>query len=135
MNKKPLSQSSSLHTLISQIGLTFRRIRFGGVVGKQTLLGVAGAVALTIIAWRSDPRYAWIIGISAAILLLTTVILNFVYADRHPAEATLEGGEIIAYHHEVIAAKNMLEVPKNSPMIPDPDSAPPQLNPPEAAEE
>ncbi len=129
-----MSESPNLHTVLSQLGLTFRKIKFGGVVGKQTLLGLIGAGALAVIAWRADPRYAWILGICAAILLLTVAVLNFVYADKHPGEATLEGAEIIAFHHQAFWAKNMTGLPSDSRILPNPDGAPPQLNPPEGVD-
>jgi hypothetical protein len=43
--------------LRSELGLskTLQRIKFGGVVGKQTLLAVIAAVALAAIGLRADP--------------------------------------------------------------------------------
>lgn len=97
-DKSRIPESETLRSVLSLIGVAFRKIKFGGVVGKQTILGIIGAVVLAAIAWRTDPKYAWILGIAALALVLTVAILNYTYADRHPGEATLEGAEIIAFH-------------------------------------
>lgn len=122
--------------ILSQLGLTksLQRIKFGGVVGKQTLLAVIGACAIAAIAWRSDPAYAWIFGICAVVLLLVVAVLNFWYAHAHPAEAMLEGTEMLAFQHQMLAAK-FLQPPKDSAIIPNPENKPPELNPSEAPDQ
>jgi hypothetical protein len=130
-----MPDSQRVRKLLSQLGLSLQKIKFGGVVGKQTLLGVFGALALAVIAWRATPQYAPLLGIIAGILLLTVVVLNFVYANRHPVEATLEGAEMVAFHYQSMAAKNMPEPPSGTHVVPDPSGKPPLLNPPGGTDE
>jgi len=103
-------------------------------VGKQTLLGVVGAIVLGFMAWRADAKDAWIFGVCALALILVIAFLNFRFADAHPAEAMLEGAEMLALQHQVLAAKS-IEAPKDSPVIPDPAGKPPDPNPPEAVDQ
>ena len=130
-NLLPVADQPSFSKLMSQWGLSksLQRIKFGGVVGKQTLLGVVGASALVSIAWRVDPKEALIVGAMATIVLVTVAILNFCYAHKHPAEAMLEGGEMLVFQHQVLAAKSV-QLPQDSPIIPNPGGSPPQLDPP-----
>jgi hypothetical protein len=118
-----------IRKVLSQLGLTksLQRIKFGGVVGKQTLLGIAGMTVLGVIAWKTNAN-GIIIALLAVFLVLAVAIMNFLYADRHPAEAMLEGLEMVALHHQMLAAKT-LEPPSNSPVIPNPEGNPPQLQP------
>jgi len=97
-DKAPTPEPSTIRGILSQLGVTFQRIKFGGVVGKQTLLAIVGVVGLAAIAWRADQGHVWILGIGAIVLVVAVAIMNYVYADKHPAEATLEGAEIIAFH-------------------------------------
>jgi len=129
-DKPPISK------VFNQLGLTksLQKIKFGGVVGKQTIMVMVSVVALASIAWRMDATGGLIIASLCAGLVALVAVLNFCYAHKHPAEATLEGAEMIALQHQMLAAKSM-EAPKNSPMIPNPGGAPPQLNPPQEAEE
>ena len=64
-------------------------IKFGGVVGKQTLLGIFAVGSLAAIAWRAPPDQVPIIAIGAVVIVLVIAVLNFIFADRHPVEATL----------------------------------------------
>lgn len=70
------------------------------------------------------------IAVIIAVVALAAIILNFVYAHAHPVEAMMEGTEILAWQHQVLAAK-YLQAPKDSPVIPNPTGEPPRSNPPE----
>ena len=127
---------SSVSKALSQLGISksLQKIKFGGVVGKQTLLGVIGVVALAAIAWKADSKAAIVIAALATVVLILIAILNFCFAHKHPVEAMLEGTEMLALQHQVLAAKSA-EVPQNAPVIADPSSAIPQLNPPQENEQ
>jgi hypothetical protein len=98
-------------------------------VGKQTLLGVIAVSALAAIAWKAEAKDALLIAIVAAGVVALIAILNFYYSHKHPVEATLEGAEMLALQHQVLAAKS-LEPPKDSQIIPNPGGAEPKENPP-----
>ena len=124
-----MADTPPIQKVLSQIGINkaLQRIRFGGVVGKQTILGILGAFALASIAWKASGRDVLILGLTVAVLLLIIAILNFAYANKHPVEATLEGSEMLAFQHQVLASKS-LEAPKDSAIVPNPNGAPPQTN-------
>jgi hypothetical protein len=121
--------------ILAQLGLTksLQRIKFGGVVGKQTLLAMVGVSVLGVIAWRI-PSAGLLIAVLVMILVLTIAGLSFWYAHRHPAEAMLEGAEMLALQHQILAAKS-LEPPKDSAIIPNPEGKSPERNPPEGADQ
>jgi hypothetical protein len=123
-------EQSPISKIMSQLGISksLQKIKFGGVVGKQTLLGVIGVFALATIAWKTDAKDALFIAILAAVFLVLIAVLNFTFAHKHPVEAMLEGTEMLALQHQVLAAKSM-EISQDSPILPNPGGAPPQLNP------
>jgi hypothetical protein len=130
-----MPDSSPLPKWLSQFGLskTLQRIKFGGVVGKQTLLGIFAVLGLASLGWRASQGDILSIAVIAAIVVLAIAFLNFRYAHSHPAEATLEGTEMLALQHQVMASK-FIEPPKDSTIVPNPGGSPPQSNPPGEAE-
>ena len=100
-DKSPVSRIFSLG-----ISKSLQRIKFGGVVGKQALLGVTGAGMLTAIALKVGGQPALVLGGLAGGLLILIAILNYRFADKHTAEATLEGLEMIAYQHRNLVLPN-----------------------------
>jgi hypothetical protein len=126
-----MSGQPSLSKTISKLGLSksLQKIKFGGVVGKQTLLGLVGVLALAAIARSGGEKDALIIAVLAAVVLILIAVLNYCFADRHPVEAMLEGAEMVALHHQVLAAKSEESLPQDSPVIPNPGGAAPQINP------
>ncbi len=125
-----VDDKSPVSKIFSQLGISksLQRIKFGGVVGKQTLLGVIGAGMLTAIALKVGGQPALVLGGLAAALLILVVVLNYRFADKHTAEATLEGLEMVAYQHQTRASKSE-EMPQDAPVIPNPVGSVPQLNP------
>ncbi len=103
-------------------------------MGKQALLGVTGAGMLTAIALKVGGQPALLLGGLAGGLLILIAVLNYRFADKHTAEATLEGLEMIAYQHQSRASKSE-EMPQDSPVIPNPGGSVPQLNPPDEPEQ
>jgi hypothetical protein len=102
-----------LPKLFSQLGLSksLQRVKFGGVVGKQTYLGIFGVGALAVIAFRADSNGALIIGVVAALMVLIIAVMNYIYASNHPVEAMMEGGEMLALQHQQLAAKGLASPP------------------------
>ena len=102
---------------ISQKSL--QRIRFGGVVGKEALVGFATLLALAIVALKAGSTILlW--GCLAAIVIVSLFTIGAMafHGHKHPVEATLEGGEIVALQHlqQEFAAKGVGEIP-SSPRI------------------
>jgi len=126
----------SVSKIFSRLGITksLQRIKFGGVVGKQTLLGLVGAGMLAAIALRADAQTGLVLGVLAGILLILIAVLNFSFANKHPAEAMLEGLEMLAFHHQTRASKTE-QLVQNAPLIPNPGGSAPQLNPPDEPEQ
>lgn len=103
-------------------------------MGKQTYLGIFGVVGLAAIAFRADSNGALMIAVGTIILVIAIAVLNYRYADRHPVEAMMEGTEMLALQHQMLAAKR-LELPKESAVVPNPQGAPPNPNPPTETDE
>jgi hypothetical protein len=126
---------TSVSKILSKLGVSksLQRIKFGGVVGKQTLLGVICVIGLAAIAWKAEPSAALIIAVLVVSVVVLIAILNFYYAHKHPAEAMLEGAEMLAFQHHALSTKYE-ESPPDSPVLPNPGGSPPQLNPPQGTE-
>ncbi len=101
-----------------------RNIRFGrGVVSKTTYVA-AGVVALwTIIVWRLSGDLNTDIALMLIGLLATLFGVWFIngtqrYAERNPAQAILDGAELLEWHRMEIQAKGIPPSP-NAPMVVD----------------
>jgi hypothetical protein len=93
----------------------FQRIKFGGIVGKLSLLGMVGvAVAGGIGIRASDPHVQMLcVGIDLVILLITGGGI-LAYGFKHPDQATLEGTELLAFQQIQQARSKELPAPKSS---------------------
>lgn len=97
------------------------KIRFGGVIGKQALVGIGGMAGLIVVALKSqgNPPLLW--GCLAGFLLLPIVVVTAMgfHGHKHPAEATLEGAEVVMLQHlqQQVAAKGMPELPASAPVL------------------
>jgi hypothetical protein len=128
-----------LQDILAQFGLSqesTHTFKFGGVVGKIAIVTLGGFLATVGVAkYTSGPTQIICV---IAILLTTILTVRWIleYAEKHPTLATLEGAEIILWQQQqiMLAAKNM-PAPPESPIIPNPGGAPPQLNPPHGADE
>jgi len=89
---------------------------------------------LSAIALKVGGQPALLLGGLAGGLLILIAVLNYSFATKHPAEATLEGLEMVAYQHQARASKSE-ELPQDAPVIPNPGGAVPQLNPPDEPEQ
>ena len=129
-----------LQQILDQLGVSkesIQNFKFGGVVGKLALIIIAGLFAVAAcLRWASNP---WIQGIAIIVIpgitiLVAKWLLN--YAERHPMSATMEGGELIVWRQQqiMLATKGQKSFPE-SPIIPEPGSTPPQLNPPGGSDE
>lgn len=109
--------------LLSKFGIdrkSFMKIRFGGVIGKQALVGISGLASLAVVAFRAqNSLLLW--GCGAAIFILTVgvVLAIGIHGHKHPMEATLEGGELVVMQHlrHELAAKGMDQVPASPPVL------------------
>jgi hypothetical protein len=128
------SDKPSLEKLLSQFGVSSdfaQKVRFRGPVGKIALVGVICAMSLGAIGARSsNPFVEGLCASLAAVVVLATVGGILWYSDKHPNEATLEGMEVVVFRQQQAwAAKGSGGGPAG-PVIPNPDGAPPQINPP-----
>lgn len=119
----PNSPKNPLSELLAKYGIDRRsltRIKFGGVVGKQALVGIMGVVGLIAVVVKAESPYLlWGCGSGIFLLTIGTIISIAIHGHQHPLEATLEGGEIVVMQHlrGELAAKGMNQVPESSPML------------------
>jgi hypothetical protein len=112
--------SSEFESILAKLGIRQRsihRIRFGGVVGKQALVAFGGILVLAVVANKtSEPNLLWGCAIGGVALALCTITAMGFHGHKHPVEATLEGGEIIAWKHieQNLAAKGLGELPSSN---------------------
>jgi hypothetical protein len=119
MNKLP----KDVAALLNQIGISEQSvqwIRFGGVVGKMTLIALIGVGGTAVIAIKAQSSaLLWgclcVIGIIAVIALVGVCI----HGHNHPLEATLEGGQVVALKQiqHAMATKEISVIPASSPSI------------------
>jgi hypothetical protein len=98
------------------------KIRFGGVIGKQALVGISGmAVFIVVVLRTQNILLLW--GCLAGTLLLSVsaIVAIAIHGHQHPVEATLEGGEIVVMQHlrHEMAAKgvDMDKIPPEPPIM------------------
>jgi len=112
-----------LDKFLSRLGLSSKsllRVRFGGVVGKQALVAVFVAIGLAVVSRQTaDPNVLrlCVYGLLADAFLGFGVIAF--HGHKHPLEATLEGGEVVAYRHvqQELAAKGVKETVSSPPVL------------------
>ena len=94
------------------------KVRFGGVVGKISLIIIACLAVLGIIASKSGGTEAILAGCLAVTFLIAIAGIGAIllHAQKHPLEATLEGGEVVALVQSAMAAKG-ISVPVNAPLV------------------
>ncbi len=114
---------AELDKFLSKLGLSSKsllRVRFGGVVGKQALIAVFVAIGLAVVSRQTtDPNVLrlCVYGLVADAFLGFAVIAF--HGHKHPLEATLEGGEVVAYRHvqQEHAAKGAGEIVSSPPVL------------------
>jgi hypothetical protein len=123
-----------LQDLFSQLGLSSEsvsKVKFGGIVGKVALIALFGfASTAACMTWAGS------LLVKGACLLIipgTTIWIIwkiFDYAERNPLPAVMDGAEMLIWQQQqtMLATKSSTP-PKESPVIPNPEGAPPQLNP------
>jgi len=89
-------------------------------VGKQALvagLALAGLAAIAVKAGSSLVLWGCL-GSITLIAVVAIVAMGF-HGHKHPLEATLEGGEIVAWQHlkHELAAKGVDQFPTDSPVL------------------
>jgi len=124
--------------LLRSLGIraeTFDRLKLGrGVIGKTTNAWIALCVPLALMAWglSSRPEYLIIFAVIVLLLFAAYFFGSLWFANKNPAQALLEGSELITWKSMEMAAKDMPKVPL-TPAIPDPQN-PIELLPPETAD-
>lgn len=106
-------------------------------MGKLALIAVLCVAALGSIGFRSDnPTVQALCAILAVVTVLAIVSGILWFSDKHPDQATLEGMEIVLLRQQqqTWAAKGV-STTRESPVVPDPQSPPEQLLPPEDLQE
>jgi hypothetical protein len=110
--------------LLGKFGLDKRsitKIRFGGVVGKMALVGVAGLLGLIVVTTRAPHEGLLLWGCLAGILFLAILVVTAIgiHGHQHPLEATLEGGEIVVMQHlkREVEAKGTGEFSASAPIL------------------
>ena len=123
MRRKPMASKTAgppkdFAEFLSSIGISKRslqRVKFGGVVGKQALVGVAALIPLAVIAWKSEGSISLLWGCLTVLFLIcfSTVFAIGFHGHQHPEQATLEGAEIVMLQHlqNVVSAKGAGEIP------------------------
>jgi hypothetical protein len=103
--------------LLSQFGIerkSLLKLRFGGVIGKQALMGISTVAGIAIVAIKTDnPILLW--GCLGAMVFSCSlvVVLNAYHAHKHPNESIMEGSEIVLLQHlrNEMAAKGTKAIP------------------------
>jgi hypothetical protein len=107
-------------TLLQRLGIgqgLITSVRFGGVVGKITLVTIVSIASLSTVALRaSTDNLLWGCVIAIVVIAISSLAGVLYHGNRHPLEATLEGGQVVAFQH----AKNAFAM-KDLPTIPSPD--------------
>jgi hypothetical protein len=107
---------------LQKIGISrkaWKKIRFGGVVGKLALVAVIVPICLAIVARQTtDASTLRTVAYLMVGVSLLAILAMWIYGHLHPLEATLEGTEIVAWQHvqHQYAQKGLPEV-QESPMV------------------
>jgi hypothetical protein len=117
MTKLPKELTEWLHQFgIDQKSLA--RVRFGGVIDKQALIGVFGVLGLAYIASRATGSLLWGTLVAMFVVIIVVVVAMGIHGHNHPLEATLEGGEVVVMQHlrQEVAAKGASAVLASLPI-------------------
>ena len=92
-----------LDELLGKLGLSSKsllRVRFGGVVGKVALVAVFVALGLAVVSRQTaDPSVLRLCIYALLAVAILGIVVIAIHGHNHPLEATLEGGEVVAYQH------------------------------------
>jgi hypothetical protein len=113
---------NGISSLLGRLGLsseTIQKVKFRGVIGKLSLIGIYGVVVLGLIGVRSsDSTVQLILGVLVFVVFIGTVVGILAYSHKHPGEGTLEGTEVILWRQqEILAAKGAGLLPPESPKV------------------
>lgn len=112
-----------LDKLLNRFGAsskTLLRVRFGGVVGKIALVAVFVAIGLAVVARQTnDTTILKLCTYGIFAVGFVAIVAIATHGHNHPLEATLEGGEVIAYQHvqQQFAAKGTKEFGPAPPLL------------------
>ena len=116
-----------LHEILQRAGIkggSFQRIRLGrGAVGKTAsiMLGACGVFA--VIAYGTSGHVVALIALAAMFTMLVLIVIYGIldFASRNPAQALLEGADLVKWREIDMAAKNVPALPPG-PSEPDPQN-------------
>ncbi len=117
----PKQKPSLVTQMLESIGAAeyLQRFKFGGVVGKMTVIGLIGLVVIGIIGRNLVGNWAVLGGITLAASIIVFVVQTiYKFADRHPELALFEGAELLRWQQMQIEAKGM-QAPKSLPPVPE----------------
>jgi hypothetical protein len=76
------------------------KIRFGGVIGKQALVGISAMAVFIVVALKTQNiLLLWGCLVGTFLLAVSAIVVIAIHGHNHPVEATLEGGEIVVMQH------------------------------------
>jgi len=122
------SQPTLVTKMLESIGASeyIHRFKFGGVVGKMTIIGLIGLVVVGVIGRNLTstwPVLGAIVLASGLVVFIIRTISRF--ADKHPTLALFEGAELLRWEEMRIGAKG-IEAPKQTDPVPENKSLPAQ---------
>jgi hypothetical protein len=112
-----------LEQFLSKLGISsksLQRIRFGGVVGKQALVATFVILGIAVVSRQTtDASVLRLCTYGILAIGFLAIITIAIHGYMHPLEATLEGGEVVAYRHvqQEFAAKGFKEIAASSPVL------------------
>lgn len=86
-------------------------------MGKQAFVTVVSVLSLGGAVWRIDSvaLQTGCIVLAFAVAMTGLLCMSF-HGHLHPVEATLEGTEMVAWQHQVLAAKAAPSIPEGPPV-------------------
>ena len=101
--------------LIKKLSESYRQIRFGrGVVGKTAHAMIALLAVWLLVVWRWSGSWTdaglFLIGLAATAVFIWWTRSTQDFAERNPAQALLEGAELLEYQKFEAEAKGRLSL-------------------------
>jgi hypothetical protein len=98
------------------------KIRFGGVIGKQALVGISALAVFIVVALRTQNiLLLWGCLVGTFLMAASAIVAIAIQGHKHPLEATLEGAEIVVMEHlrHEVAAKGIDadKIPPSPPVM------------------
>lgn len=88
----------------------FFKIKFGGVVGKITLMVGITVVALASLGWIGGFRIRFLVALLIFVLTTIAIVKVIKFANANPQAALFEGAQFLAHERLVHASKSAPEL-------------------------